>query len=87
MLIASQFRRYYEFKSWENQRYDEGVCFFPQGGSRIENFPKGHADNCAAKRQNTKGWFKPMGPHLQEHAEHDDQQEFARRRGSALVSN
>src|SRR5262249_30930806 len=33
VLIASQFRRYYEFKSWQNQRYGEGVCFFPAGGS------------------------------------------------------
>jgi hypothetical protein len=22
-------------KSWQNQRYDEGLCFFPPGGARI----------------------------------------------------
>jgi len=60
VLIASQFRRYYEFKSWQNQRYDEGVCFFPAGGSMIENFPKLHSDNCTTKHQNTKSYFKPM---------------------------
>ena len=60
VLIASQFRRYYEFKSWQNQRYDEGICFFPTGGSMIENFPKQHADNCTTKHQNTKSYFKPM---------------------------
>jgi hypothetical protein len=60
VLIASQFRRYYEFKSWQNQRYDEGVCFFPAGGSMIENFPKQHSDNCTKKHQNTKDYFKPM---------------------------
>ena len=60
VLVASQFRRYYEFKSWENQHFDEGVCFFPTGGPRIENFPKLHADNCTMKHQNTKGYFKPM---------------------------
>ena len=60
VLIASQFRRYREFKSWQNQRYDEGVCFFPAGGSMIENFPKQHSENCTAKHQNTNGWFKPM---------------------------
>jgi hypothetical protein len=60
VLIASQFRRYYEFKSWQNQRYDEGVCFFPAGGSMIENFPKLHSDNCIKKHQNTKSYFKPM---------------------------
>jgi hypothetical protein len=31
-LIAFQFRRYYEFKSWQTQRYGEGVSFFPAGG-------------------------------------------------------
>jgi hypothetical protein len=60
VLIASQFRRYYEFKSWQNQRYDEGVCFFPAGGPMIENFPKLHSDNCTTKHQNTKSYFKPM---------------------------
>lgn len=60
VLIASRFRRYYGFKSWENQHYDEGVCFFPAGGSMIENFPKLHSDNCTTKHQNTKSYFKPM---------------------------
>jgi hypothetical protein len=58
VLIASQFRRYHEFKSWQNERYDEGVCFFPTGGSMVENFPKLHSDNCTTKHQNTKSWFK-----------------------------
>ena len=60
VLIASEFRRYYEFKSLQNQRYDEGVCFFPAGGSMIENFPKQHSNNCTTKHQNTKSYFKPM---------------------------
>ena len=60
VLVASQFRRYYEFKSWQNQRYEEGVSFFPAGGSMIENFPKQHFNNCATKHHNTKSYFKPM---------------------------
>lgn len=60
VLVAFQFRRYHEFKSLQNQRYDKGVCFFPAGGSRIENFPKQHADNCTTKHQDTNGYFKPM---------------------------
>jgi hypothetical protein len=60
VLIAFDFRRYHEFKSWQNQRYDEGVCFFTAKGSRIENFPKRHSDNCTAKHQNTQGYFKRM---------------------------
>lgn len=60
VLVASRFRRYYEFSSWQNQRYDEGICFFPAGGSMIENFPEQHSDNCTAKHQNTNSWFKPV---------------------------
>jgi hypothetical protein len=60
VLIASAFRRYYEFKSWQNQRYQEGVCFFSAGGSIIENFPKLHSDNCTRKHQDTQNYFKPM---------------------------
>lgn len=60
VLIASEFRRYHDFKSWQNQRFDPGICFFPSGGAMIENFPKQHSDNCTAKHQNTTGWFKPM---------------------------
>jgi hypothetical protein len=60
VLIAARFRRYYEFKSSQNQRYDEGVCFSSQGGSVVENFPKLHATNCTTKHQNTNGWFKAM---------------------------
>ena len=60
VLIASEFRRYYEFKSWEDQRYDEGVCFFPAGSPMIENFPRLHSDNCTTKHRDTKSYFKPM---------------------------
>lgn len=60
VLIAFQFRRYYEFISWQNQRYHEGVCLFLADGSLIENFPKQHSDNCTTKHQDTKGYFKPM---------------------------
>jgi hypothetical protein len=60
VFIAAQFRRYHQFKSWQNQRYDEGVCFFPHGGAMVENFPKLHAANCTTKHQKTNSWFKPM---------------------------
>jgi hypothetical protein len=36
------------------------ICFFPAGGSMIENFPKLHSDNCTKKHQSTKSYFKPM---------------------------
>jgi hypothetical protein len=60
VLIASEFRRYHEFKSQQNQRFDRGICFFTPGRAMIENFPKQHSDNCTAKHQNTKSYFKPM---------------------------
>lgn len=60
VLIASRFRRYHEFKSWTNQRYDEGICFFPTGGSMVENFPEQHSANCTSKHQATSNRFKPM---------------------------
>jgi hypothetical protein len=60
ILLAFQFRRYYEFKSWNNQRYSEGVCFISDDGSIVENFPKLHSANCTAKHQDTGGYFKPM---------------------------
>jgi hypothetical protein len=60
VLTAYRFRRYYEFKSWQNQRSTEGVCFFTAGGSMIENFPKLHSDNCTTKHKDTQGYFKHM---------------------------
>ncbi len=60
LLIASQFRRYHEFRSWQNQRYDEGICFFSSSGKMIENFPKLHSNNCTTKHQSTRSYFKPM---------------------------
>jgi hypothetical protein len=38
ILVALQFRRYYEFTALSSQRYEEGVCFYANG-IRIENFP------------------------------------------------
>jgi hypothetical protein len=60
VLVCAAFRRYYKFSGWSNQDYAEGVCFFLPDGTRIENFPKQHSDNCTTKHQATGGWFKPM---------------------------
>lgn len=37
----------------------EGICFWPPSGSRIENYPEKHSENCTRKHQDTKSWFKP----------------------------
>lgn len=58
VLPCATLRRYYRFKGWNDQRYAEGICFFLPDGTRIENFPIQHSENCTAKHQNTKQWFK-----------------------------
>jgi hypothetical protein len=54
VLVAAQYRRYISPTRWH-----EGVCFFLPNGTRIENFPKQHSQNCTTKHQATKSWFKP----------------------------
>jgi hypothetical protein len=57
VVIAAEFRRYYSFPIGGNPSYETGICFFTLGGTRIENFPKQHSDNCTSKNQSTP-WFK-----------------------------
>ena len=58
ILICQQFRRYYSYEPGVHGCH-EGVAFYVNG-SRIENFPKQHADNCTAKHQATNQNFKRM---------------------------
>ncbi len=60
VIVATQFRRYYKFKSMRDQSYEEGIAFFNAAGERIENFPKQHSVNLTSKHQSTKQWLKPM---------------------------
>jgi hypothetical protein len=53
VVVAAQFRRYTSSAS-----YHEGICFFLWNGTRIENFPKQHSQNCTVKHQATSNWFK-----------------------------
>jgi hypothetical protein len=59
VLPCAEFRRYRKFKASHDQEYEKGICFFLKDGTRIENFPKQHSDNCTSKHQLTKQWFKP----------------------------
>ena len=59
VVAATQFRRYTRFKSFSDQAFDEGICFFNAGGTRIVNYPKQHSANSTAKHQATQQWFKP----------------------------
>lgn len=58
VVVAAEFRRYRKFQYY-SQDYEEGICFFLPNGTRIENFPKQHSDNCTTKHQSTNFWFKP----------------------------
>ncbi len=60
VIVAVQFRRYYEFLSVCNQSYEEGMCFFDPSGKRIVNYPRQHSTNCKTKHQNTEMRFKPV---------------------------
>jgi hypothetical protein len=60
VLIATKFRRYRRFLSLSDQDYTEGICFLPESGARIENYPLLHSANLTAKHKATKEWLKPM---------------------------
>jgi hypothetical protein len=60
-VIASiLFRRYYKFKGFYEQQYDEGICFYTSSGERIANYPKQHSSNLTKKHQSTSCRLKPM---------------------------
>jgi hypothetical protein len=60
VITAIQFRRYYKFKSTDDQSYDEGICFYNSAGEIIANYPKQHSTNLTRKHQDTNKWLKPM---------------------------
>jgi hypothetical protein len=60
VVVAVEFRRYQNFYSFTNQRYVAGICFYTPSWDKIINYPKQHSENCTAKHQGTKSYFKPM---------------------------
>jgi len=60
VIVATQFRRYFEFRSASDSEYVEGICFFNAAGERIANYPKQHSANLTAKHQASSKWLKPM---------------------------
>lgn len=58
VIVSTEYRRYHRFRSWQDQRYDSGICFWT-GSTQIVNYPKQHSANCTAKHQATNRWFKP----------------------------
>jgi hypothetical protein len=57
VVIAAEFRRYYSYPAQGNPDVRVGICVFTPDGTRIENFPKQHSENCTSKNQSTE-WFK-----------------------------
>ncbi len=60
VLVCCNLRRWWKSSNGNDSNYTEGICFFLPDGTRIENFPKQHADNCSAKHKETDAWFKAM---------------------------
>ena len=60
VIVATQFRRYFKFRSARDSEYVEGICFFDAAGVRIANYPKQHSVNLMTKHQASSKWLKPM---------------------------
>ena len=60
VIVAAEFRRYYQFTEVYDQSYEEGICFFTAARERIANYPKQHSRNLTSKHQSTNKWLKPM---------------------------
>lgn len=60
VVVAFQYRRYFEFKGNNSQRYSTGMCFFTSDNTRIANYPEYHSANLTRKHQATNGSFKPL---------------------------
>lgn len=60
VIVAMQFRRYWNFKSIYNAQYTEGICFFNRAGELIANYPKQHSQNLTVKHQSCNQLLKPM---------------------------
>ena len=60
VLPCAVLRQYFGSSNGTDDKYAEGICFFLPDGTRIENFPQQHADNCTTKHQDTDEWFKKV---------------------------
>lgn len=59
VLVTVKYRKYSRFRSFTDQNYIEGICFWDSEGTQIINYPKQHSANCTTKHQGTTQWFKP----------------------------
>lgn len=60
VIVATQFRRYFRFRSASDSMYEEGIYFLNATGEKIANYPKQHSANLMAKHQASSRWLKPI---------------------------
>ena len=60
VVAAFEYRRFYQFNSWADQRSEIGMAFYTSSNTLIANYPKQHSNNCTTKHQSTGGNFKPL---------------------------
>lgn len=59
VIVCAKYRRYRKDSNGNDAKYDEGISFFKSDGTRINNFPIQHAENCTLKHKGSNNWFKP----------------------------
>jgi hypothetical protein len=60
VVVSTEFRNFYRYKSKNDELHYEGICFFDRNDTKIVNYPKMHSDNLSRKHQSTRQWFKPI---------------------------
>ncbi len=60
VIVAFEFKRYYNFNGIYNEHHTTGMCFFLADGTRVANYPDQHSANLTAKHQATSFNFKPV---------------------------
>jgi hypothetical protein len=60
VIVALQFRRYWDFNGAYDKSYKEGICFWNKAGEQISNYPILHSANLTARHKATSSQLKPM---------------------------
>lgn len=60
VIVAFEYKRYYHFKSRQDDSHVTGMCFKLSDGTLIANYPDQHSKNLTTKHQATGNKLKPM---------------------------
>jgi hypothetical protein len=60
VIVAFEYRRYFKFKSRQDESHVTGMCFKMPDGTVIANYPDQHSENLTTKHQATGNKLKPM---------------------------